>query len=109
MGGWRSPNLTFSMTPINPDLDTHPTNRYELTQHPTKPTHIALHRLDGATIYTIENSRLDKLHNIYKNIPNNPPFEESLTKLVRRNDKQHHSKKIIRELQLGKAKNILET
>jgi hypothetical protein len=29
--GWRSANLTFSTTPINPDLDIHPTNRYELT------------------------------------------------------------------------------
>ena len=37
--GWRSPNLIFSTTPINPDLDTHPTHIYELIQHPTQHTH----------------------------------------------------------------------
>jgi len=92
VGGWRSDNLTFSTTPINPDLDIQPTNRYELTQHPTKPTHTSLHRPDGTTIFTIENRRLDKLHDIYNKIPINPPFEESLAKLIHRQDKQHHPK-----------------
>jgi hypothetical protein len=49
MGGWRSDNLTFSTTPINPDLDIYPTKRYELTQHPTKSTHTSLHIPDAGT------------------------------------------------------------
>jgi len=106
--GWRSDNLTLSITPINPDLDIQATNRYELTQYPTKPTHTSLHRPDGTTIYTIENRRLDKLHDIYNNIPINPPFEEYLAKLIHRQDKQHHQKKILRELLLSKANNITE-
>jgi hypothetical protein len=80
--GWRSTNLTFSTTPINPDLDINPTGRYELTQHPTNPSHSTLHRPDGTLISTIENRRLDKLHDIYNNTPNNPPFEESLAHLI---------------------------
>ncbi len=80
--GWRSTNLAFSTTPINPDLDIHPTNRYELTQHPTNPSHTTLHRSDGTLLYTIENRRLDKLHDIYNNTANNPPFEESLAHLI---------------------------
>ncbi len=84
--GWRSTNLTFSMTPINPDLDIHPTNRYELAQHPTNPIHTTLHRLDGTTIYTIDNIGLDKQHDIYNYTPNNPPFEDSLAKLIHRNN-----------------------
>ena len=107
-GGWRSDNLTFFTPPINPDLDIQPTNRYKLTQHPTKPTYISLHRPDGNTISTIEKRRLDKLHDIYNKIPTNPPFEESLVKLIYRQDKQHHPKKILRELLLSKAKNITE-
>jgi hypothetical protein len=67
--GWRSVNLTFSTTPINPinpiNLDIHPINRYELTQHPTKPTDTSLHKLDGTLICTIDNQRVDKLHDIY--------------------------------------------
>jgi len=55
MEAWRSANLTFSTTPINLDLDIYPTNRYELTQHPTKPTHSSQHRPLGILIYTIEN------------------------------------------------------
>jgi hypothetical protein len=72
IGGLRSDNLVFSTTPINTDLDIQPTNRYELTQHPTKPTHTSFHRSYGTTICTIENRRLDKLHDIYNNIPTNP-------------------------------------
>ena len=41
--GWRSPSLTFSTTPINPDLYTHPNHRYELVQHPTQQTHKHTH------------------------------------------------------------------
>jgi hypothetical protein len=92
MGGWRSPNLTFSTTPINSDLDIHPTRSFELTQHPTKPSHTTLRRPDAATICNIENRRLDKLHEIYKNIDTNPPFAESLFKLIHRNEKKHHKK-----------------
>ena len=94
MEGWRSVNLTFCTTPINPDLDIYPTNRYELTQHPTKPRPTLLHKRDGTLICTIDNRRLDKLHDIYNNAANNPPFEESLSQLIHRNDKQHHPKKI---------------
>jgi hypothetical protein len=108
MEGWESANLTFSTTPINPDLDTHPTNQYELTQHPTKPTHTSLHRQDGTLICTKYNRRLDKLHDIYNNAANNPPFEKSLAHLIHKNDKQHHPKKIFRELQQSKAKNIID-
>jgi hypothetical protein len=107
--GWRSTNLTFSTTLINPDLDIHPTNRYELTQHPTNPSHTTLHIPDGSLVCTIENRRLDRLHDIYNNIPNNPPFEESLAHLIHKNNKQHHLKKIQGELQLSKAKNIIDT
>jgi hypothetical protein len=108
-GGWRSTNLAFSTTPINPDLDIHPANRYELTKHPTSPSHATLHRPDKTLICTIDIRRLDELHDIYNNTPNNPPFEESLAHLIHKNNKQHHLKKIQRELQLSKAKNIIDT
>ena len=107
--GWRSTNLTFSITPINPDLDIQPTNRCELTQHPTNPSHTTLHIPDGTLICTIENRRLNTLHDIYNNTANNPPFEESLAHLIYKNNKQYHLKKIQRELQLSKAKNITDT
>ena len=103
-GGGRSTNLTFSTIPNNPYLDIQPTHRYELTQHPTKPPHTTLHKLDGTTICTIENRELDKLHDIYNNIPTQPPFVESLAKLIHRQDKHHHPKKNLRELLLSKAK-----
>jgi hypothetical protein len=61
MGGWRLPNLTFSTTLINPDLDIHPARSYELIQH---PTNTALYRPDGTNIYNIKNRRIDKLHEI---------------------------------------------
>jgi hypothetical protein len=80
-----------------------------LSQHPTKPTHTTLHRLDGTTICTIENRRLDKLHDIYNHSLSNPPFEEALAKLILKQDKQHHPKKILRELQLSKAKSVTDT
>jgi hypothetical protein len=107
--GWRSINLTSSTTPINPDLDIHPTNRYELTQHPTNSSHTTLHIRVGTLIGTIENKRLDKLCDIYNNTANNPPFEESLAHLIHKTNKQQHLKKIERELQLSKAKNIIDT
>jgi hypothetical protein len=94
---------------INPDLDIQPTNRYKLTQHPTNPSHTTLHRPDGTLICTIENRRLDKLHDIYNNTANNPPFEESLAHLIHKNNKHYHPKKILRELQLSKAENIIDT
>ena len=103
-GGWRSPNLTFSTTPINPDLDIHPTHRYELSQHPTLQTHTTLHRPDGTTICTIDNMRLDKLHDIYIHDRTNPPFAESLARLIQRHNTQHNLKKVQRELQLTKSK-----
>jgi hypothetical protein len=80
--GWRSTNLTFSMTPINPDLDIHPTNRYELAQHPTNPSHATLHRPDGTTICTIDNRRLDTLYDIYNHTTINPPFEKSIASVT---------------------------
>ena len=42
-GGWQSPNLTFSTIPVNPDLDTHPIDQYEITYHPMKHTHTHIH------------------------------------------------------------------
>ena len=45
-------------------------------------THITLHKPDGTTVYTIENKRQDKFHDIYKHGGTNPPFEESLAKLI---------------------------
>ena len=48
-------------------------------------------------------------HEIYKNVDTSPPFAESLAKLIHRNDKEHHTKKILRELQLSNAKNIVDT
>jgi hypothetical protein len=107
--GWRFPNLTFSTTPIYPDLDTHPTHRYELTQHPTLNTHTTLHRPDGTTICTIENRRLNKLHDIYKHERTNPLFAESLTKLIQIHTTQHNLKKVQRKLQLAKSKSAPET
>jgi hypothetical protein len=92
-GEWKSTNLTFSTTLINSDLDIQPTNCYELTQHPTKPTHTTLHKPGGTTICTVEYIRLDKLHDIYNNIPTNPTFEESLAKHIHIQDKQHHPAK----------------
>jgi hypothetical protein len=87
MEGWRSANLTFYTTPINPDLDIIPTNRYKFTQHPTMPTHTSIHRPDGTLIGKIDNRRLDKLHDIYISTTNNPPLEESLAKLIHKKDK----------------------
>jgi hypothetical protein len=107
--GWRSPNLTFSTTPINPDLDTHPTNRYELAQHPTQHTHTTLHRLDETTICTLENRRIDKLHDIYKYESTNPSFAESLAKLIQRHNTQNNLKNVQRELLLTKSKSALDT
>ena len=104
MSGWRWPNLAFSTTSINPDIDIHPTRSYELIQHPTKPTHTTLHRPDGTTICNIENRKIDKLHEMYKNMNTNPPFAESLAKLMHRNDTKHLTKKFLIELQLSKAK-----
>jgi hypothetical protein len=78
MEGWRSDGLTFSTTPINPDLDFHPANPYELIQHPTKPTHTSLNRPDGTLVCTIDSRGLDKVHDIYNNAANNPLFEKSL-------------------------------
>jgi hypothetical protein len=96
--GWRLAKLAYSTTPINPDLDILPTNRYELTQHPAKPTHISLHKLNGTLIYAIDNRRLDQRHDIHNNTVNNQPLEESIAQLIHKNDKQHHPKKIPREL-----------
>ena len=39
----------------------------------------------------------------------NPPFAESLAKLIHINDKQYHTKKTMKELQFSKAKNIVDT
>ena len=109
MKGWRSANLTFSTTLINPDLYIHPTNRYELTQHPTIPTYTSLHRLDGTLICTIENRILGKPYDIYNSVTNNPSFEKSLALLIHQNGKQQHPKKILRELYLITAKNTIDT
>jgi hypothetical protein len=109
MEGWRSPNLTFSTTPINPDLDTHPTHQYEPPHHSTQHTHTTIHRLDGTTVCSIDNRRLDKFHDIYKHEGTNIPFEESLAKLIQSHNNQHNLKQIQRELQLGKAKTAPET
>jgi hypothetical protein len=104
-----APNLTFSTKPINPDLYIHPIKGFELTQHPTKQTHTTLHGPDGTTICTIENRRLDKPHDVYKNTETNPPFDEPLAKFIHRKNKQHHAKKLLRELLLCKAQNKLDT
>ncbi len=53
--GWKSVNLAFSTNPISMGLDIPPTNLYELTNHPTKPTHISPQIRDGTTICTIDN------------------------------------------------------
>ena len=87
MEGWRSDVQPFSTTPINPDLDIHSTNRYKLTQHPTKPTHTTLHIPDGTLICKIDNRRLDKLYNICNNAANNLPFEKSLAQLIQKNER----------------------
>jgi hypothetical protein len=72
------------------------------------PTHTSIHRPYGTLIGIIDDRRLDKLHYIYMNTANNPPFEESLAHLIHKNDKQHHPKKILRELQLSIAKNTID-
>ena len=87
----------------------HPTQRYELSQHPTIHTHTTLHRPDGTTICTIDNRRLDKLHDIYKHDRTNPPFAESLSRLIQRHNTQHNLKKVQRELQLTKSKSAPDT
>ena len=45
MGEWRSPNLTFSVTPINSDLDIHqrdPTNSYNTKRNKSTQPYIDL-------------------------------------------------------------------
>jgi hypothetical protein len=109
MEEWRSPNLTFYTTSLNPDLDTHPTHQYDLAQHPTQYTHTTLHSPNGTTVCSIDKRRLDKLGDMYTHEGTNPPFEESLAKLIQRHNIQHILEKIQRELQLSKAKTAPET
>ncbi len=109
MEEWRSPSLTFSTIPINPDLDIHPTKGYELKQHPTKQTHTTLHIPYGTTICIIASIRLNKLHNIYRTAETNPQFADSLAKRIHQNNTQYHTIKIPRGLMLCKAQNQLDT
>jgi hypothetical protein len=53
LGGYRSPNITISIIPIQPYLDTIATNAYELTKNHSKHSHTNLHKIDGTSICTI--------------------------------------------------------
>ncbi len=91
-----------------PRRTSSPPIRAHTTSH-TTDTHTTLYKPDGTTICSIENRRLDKLHDICKHESTNPPFKESLAKLIKRHNKQHDLKKIQRELQLTKSKTASET
>jgi hypothetical protein len=52
---------------------------------------------------------LDKLHDIYKHERSDPPFAESLAKLIQRHNTQHNIKKVQRELQRTKSRSAPET
>jgi len=91
-----------------PRHTSNPPIRNITTSHTTH-THTTLHRLNGTTICSIANIRLDKLHDIYKHESANPPFEESLANLIQRHNTQHNLKQIQRELRLTKSKTASET
>ena len=55
------------------------------------------------------NRKPDKLHDINKHESTNPPFAESLAKLIQRHSTQHNLKKIQREIQHTKSKSAPET
>ena len=78
-----------------PVYTSNPPIRSSTPSHTTHThTHTALHIPDGTTICSIENRRLDKLHDIYTHEITNPTFEESLAKLIQRHNTQHNLKKI---------------
>ena len=57
----------------------------------------------------IENKKIEKLHDTYHNTIINPKFAETLAKLIRNNNKHHNLVKMLRQLQLCKAKIIIDT
>jgi hypothetical protein len=59
--GWHPRHITYTIHPINPDLDVLPTGTFEITAYPTLSDTVLLHDPYGRLISTIYKPRLRKL------------------------------------------------
>ena len=79
--GWYPVLASFDTTPCNPDLDSKPTGRYEITTHPDPHSPLLLHDPTGYKVGDIPQDKMDILHALYSGTAR---FPEALMSLLTR-------------------------
>jgi hypothetical protein len=74
--------VTIEHSPINPDIDMKPTDRFAIHHHPSLPHVVILCLPAGRDVTTLSLDRVTHLYRLFRHELAQLPFDEELCRLV---------------------------